>query len=212
MSSTNSEETNEKRKATDVNDNNKKLKATKMPLYDIMETDMDGNPVKMSDFQNSVIMCCNVASYWGYTNQYTELSELSTEYKDQGLKILLFPCNQFAAEEPGSHEEILQFVNENFDNASKNFTWFAKRDVNGVNTRDLYQYLKTELPEENGATDISWNFAKFLINHEGKPWKRYSPRATPFSMRRDIETLLSARNATTTTTNDDTTTTTTADK
>lgn len=130
---------------------------------------------------------------------------MAKEYKEQGLKVLLFPCNQFAAEEPGSHQEILRFVKENYDaDADATFSWFAKRDVNGANARELYDLLKKELPDEKtGSTEISWNFGKFLIAHDGEPIRRYGPDVAPFATRKDVERLLRARNMTTTTTNDD---------
>lgn len=126
------------------------------------------------------------------------------EYQDRGLKVLTFPCNQFGAQEPGSNEEILKFVEDNFQ-ASKKFIWFEKGDVNGDNTRPAFSFLKKELPEDGMSNpifnfakslagseteDITWNFAKFLVDKEGKPYKRYAPTESPFSMKEDIEKLL----------------------
>jgi len=158
-------------------------------IYDVVEKDMSGNDYKMSGLTGDVLLITNVASFWGYTNQYAELSQLADEYGGQGLKLLNFPCNQFAAEEPGSHEEILKFVEDNYQ-ASQKFIWFEKADVNGQNTRPAYSFLKNALSND----DIGWNFAKFLIDHEGKAYKRYEPRASPFSMKGDIEELLAKRN------------------
>jgi len=170
-------------------------------FYDIVEKDMVGNDIKMSDFKGSVLLCANVASQWGLTNQnYTEFSQLVDEYKDNGLKILLFPCNQFGAQESGSHEDILKFVDDNYQ-ASHKFTWFEKGHVNGADTRDTFSILKKNLPNNDGTNDIRWNFAKFLIDHEGKPYKRYSPKASPFTMKEDIEELLTARSKNIVTTN-----------
>lgn len=113
---------------------------------------------------------------------------MADEYTDRGLTIMAFPCNQFAREEPGTHEEILSFVDQ-FGVRDK-LTWFEKANVNGTNTREVYSYLKQELPNQSGALEIEWNFEKFLVTHDGKPYKRYSPQCSPFAMREDIEQLL----------------------
>jgi len=121
------------------------------------------------------------------------------EYQDSGLKVLAFPCNQFGAQEPGTNEEILSFVEDNFQ-ASKKFIWFEKDDVNGDNTRSSFSFLKKELPTDGTSNpvleteDVSWNFAKFLVNHEGQPYKRYAPTESPLSMKEDIKKLLANRN------------------
>lgn len=94
----------------------------------------------------------------------------------------------------GTHEEILQFVDKNFNNASNKFTWFEKGHVNGKDTREVYSFLKQQLPSEDGTVDIRWNFAKFLVDHEGIPYKRFGPKTNPEDMKRDIEELLTRRN------------------
>jgi len=119
---------------------------------------------------------------------YTEFSKIADEYSDRGLKILAFPCNQFGGQEPGTHEEILSFVDK-FEVRDK-LTWFEKGDVNGARTREVWSFLKRELPNSDGTVDIRWNFAKFLVDHEGKAYKRFSPQASPFTMKEDIEELL----------------------
>lgn len=124
------------------------------------------------------------------------------------MKVLTFPCNQFGAQEPGTNEEILSFVEDGFK-ASKKFIWFEKGDVNDDNTRPAFSFLKKELPQDGTnnpvinfgksltgleTEDVSWNFAKFLVDHEGKPYKRYAPTESPFSMKEDIQKLLADRN------------------
>lgn len=162
-------------------------------FLEIVDKDMSGNQVKMSDFQDTVVLVVNVASKWGATaKNYTELAQLIDEYGPRGLKVLAFPCNQFAGQEPGSHDDILKFVQEKFK-ASEKFTWFEKGDVNGANTRDVFAFLKKELPNKDGTNDVRWSFTKFLVTHEGKPYKRFSHRAPPFVMREDIEELLDAK-------------------
>jgi glutathione peroxidase len=88
----------------------------------------------------------------------------------------------------GTHEEILKFVDGFFPH--EKFTWFEKGEVNGSGTREVYSFLKRELPNHDGTGDIRWNFAKFLVDHEGKPYKRYGPKTAPLDMKDDIEELL----------------------
>jgi glutathione peroxidase len=102
--------------------------------------------------------------------------------------VLAFPCNQFGGQEPGTHEEILNFVDK--FNCRDKLTWFAKGDVNGANAKEVFSFLKQELPSEDGTADVRWNFAKFLVDHEGKPYKRYAPTESPFQFQSDIEDLL----------------------
>ncbi|KAL3789025.1 hypothetical protein HJC23_008172 [Cyclotella cryptica] len=94
----------------------------------------------------------------------------------------------------GTHEEILEFVEKNFQ-AKDKFTWFEKGHVNGKETREVYSFLKQKLPAEDGTKDIRWNFAKFLVDHEGIPYKRFGPKTNPEEMKADIEELLAKRNA-----------------
>jgi glutathione peroxidase len=119
---------------------------------------------------------------------------LYDEYNSRGFKILAFPCNQFGAQEPGTPAEILEFVEKNFQ-AKDKFTWFEKGHVNGKDTREVYSFLKAKLPSEDGTSDIRWNFAKFMVDHEGNPFKRYGPKTNPEDMKSDIEELLAKREA-----------------
>jgi len=114
---------------------------------------------------------------------------LSEDYRGRGLEILAFPCNQFLRQEPGTHEEILAFAEEKFAARDK-FVFFETADVNGANAREVFGFLKQKLPNDDGSTDIRWNFAKFLVDHEGNPYKRFGPKTSPFEMRDSIETLL----------------------
>jgi len=122
---------------------------------------------------------------------YTELSTLVDELGPKGLRVLAFPCNQFGAQEPGSHEDILNFV-DRFGCRDK-LTFFKKGHVNGAKTREVFGFLKAALPDEAGTKDIRWNFTKFLIDHNGQPTKRYFPTSSPFSFKDDIEELLKKR-------------------
>eukprot|EP00586_Coscinodiscus_wailesii_P019003 CAMPEP_0172518756 /NCGR_PEP_ID=MMETSP1066-20121228/291007_1 /TAXON_ID=671091 /ORGANISM="Coscinodiscus wailesii, Strain CCMP2513" /LENGTH=174 /DNA_ID=CAMNT_0013301199 /DNA_START=156 /DNA_END=680 /DNA_ORIENTATION=- len=167
----------------------KEQSAVKETFGDLVDKDMDGNEVKMSSFKGSVLVITNVALTEALTKHYTEFSQLVDKYGTKGLKVLAFPCNQFAEEEPGTHEEILNFVQDNFQ-AKDKFIFFEKADVNGGNAREVFNFLKHKLPSRDGSTDISWNFAKFLVDHEGVPQTRFAPECEPFAMKESIEELL----------------------
>lgn len=167
----------------------KEKKVLKASFMELIDKDMSGKEVPMSNFKGSVLIVTNVASQWGLTKEnYTQLSALADELGPKGLKILAFPCNQFGGQEPDTHEQILKFV-EKFDCRDK-LTFFEKAHVNGKNTREVFGFLKAALPSDDGTTDIRWNFAKFLIDHTGQPIKRYGSKDSPFSMKDDIEKLL----------------------
>lgn len=172
----------------------KEKAAPKGEFYKLIDRDMNGNEVQMSTFEGKVLIAVNVASYWGLTKQnYTELVKICNDYGSRGLEVLAFPCNQFAREEPGTHEEILLFADK--FNARDNLIFFEKADVNGASAREVFSFLKTKLPNDDGSNDnsISWNFAKFLIDHNGNPYKRYDPETSPFEMKNDIEILMNAK-------------------
>lgn len=167
----------------------------KNAFYDLVDRDMNGNEVKMDTFRGNVLCVVNVASKWGLTKaNYVQFSKIYDEYNSRGLKLLAFPCNQFGGQEPGTHEKILEFVESNFG-AKDKFTWFEKGHVNGKQTREVYSFLKRRLPSEDGTADIRWNFAKFLVDHEGEPFKRYGPQTNPDDMIHDIEELLRKKEA-----------------
>lgn len=125
------------------------------------------------------------------TQNYTEFSSIIDEYGPRGLKVLAFPCNQFGNQEPGSHEDILKFV-EPFGVRDK-MTFFEKAHVNGSRTREVFGFLKNALTARDGSKEIKWNFVKFLVDHEGKPFKRYNHARSPFTMKDDIEELLTRK-------------------
>lgn len=115
-------------------------------------------------------------------------------YGARGFKVLAFPCNQFGGQEPGTHEEILSFVDGFFPH--EKVTWFEKGAVNGKDTREVYSFLKRELPNPDESNDIRWNFAKFLVDAEGKPYKRYGSKKPPLDIKEDIEELLKKKEST----------------
>ncbi len=145
-----------------------------------------GKEIEMSEYKNKVVIIVNVASKCGFTPQYEQLEALYQKYKDKGLVVLGFPCNQFANQEPSSNNEILQFCKLNY---GVTFPIFEKIKVNGADTHSLYKYLKSELSGFLGSS-IKWNFTKFIIDKEGKPFKRYSPKFKPQKMEEDIINLL----------------------
>ena len=158
-----------------------------MSLYDIDLVTIDGTPQKMEVYRGKTLLIVNVASQCGYTPQYEGLQALYGKFKDRGLVVLGFPCNQFGQQEPGGEAEIEQFCTSKF---SVTFPMFAKIDVNGANAHPLYQYLKSEKPGILGTEAIKWNFTKFLVDRQGKPIHRYGSTDAPESLRADIEQAL----------------------
>ena len=138
--------------------------------------DIDGKDVNLSDYKGKILLIVNVASYCGYTKQYTGLEELYKKYKDKGFEILAFPCNQFGEQEPGTNEEIKNFCSSKFD---VTFKLFDKIDVNGKNQSPLYSILTDN--EVTGKADVKWNFEKFLIDKNGNVISRYLSKVTPES-------------------------------
>jgi glutathione peroxidase len=138
--------------------------------------DIDGKIVSLSDYQGKVLLIVNVASYCGYTKQYSGLEEIYKKYKDKGFEILAFPCNQFGQQEPGTNEEIKSFCSSKFD---VTFKLFDKVDVNGKDQSPLYSILTNN--ETTGKADIKWNFEKFLIDKNGNVVSRYASKVEPES-------------------------------
>lgn len=157
-----------------------------MKLYDFKVNKMNGQEVSMSDYKGKVVLIVNTASKCGLTPQFKDLEELYKKYKEQGLEILGFPCNQFANQDKGSNEEIHEFCQLNY---GVSFTMFEKIDVNGKNAHPLYQYLKNEA-KGLLSKEIKWNFTKFLIDSDGNVVKRYGPTVEPLKIKEDIENLL----------------------
>jgi len=153
-------------KGDDVKDN----------ISGIVVKDIDNKEVHLSDYKDKVLLIVNVASYCGYTKQYSGLEELYKEYKSQGFEILAFPCNQFGEQEPGTNEEIKNFCSSKFDIT---FRLFDKIDVNGKNKSPLYTILTDN--KVTGKGDIKWNFEKFLIDKKGNVVARFLSSVEPTS-------------------------------
>lgn len=156
-------------------------------VYDFEVKDIEGNLVSLKKYEGKTLLVVNVASKCGFTPQYTDLEQIYKEYRNQGLEILGFPCNQFGAQEPGNEAEIKQFCSLTYD---VSFPLFAKVDVNGDNASPLYTFLKESLPGILGSKAIKWNFTKFLIDKTGKPVERYAPNDKPLDLVKDIKKYL----------------------
>lgn len=156
------------------------------PFYTFKATSLQGKDIEMSTYAGKTIVVVNTASKCGLTPQFEGLEKLYQQYKDKGLVILGFPCNQFANQEPGDETSISEGCLLNY---GVTFPMFAKIEVNGKNAHELYKYLKKEL-KGFLASNIKWNFTKFVIDKNGKPVKRFSPQVKPEQMEHFLVNLL----------------------
>lgn len=146
-----------------------------------------GEDRSLADYKGKVLLVVNTASKCGFTPQFEGLEEMYKQYKDRGLEILGFPCNQFGKQDPGSNDEIMEFCQLNY---GVSFPMFGKVEVNGDAADPLYKHLKKAAPGVLGSEGIKWNFTKFLIDSEGKVVRRYAPKDKPSAIAKDIESLL----------------------
>ncbi|WP_163711478.1 glutathione peroxidase [Mangrovibacterium lignilyticum] len=155
-------------------------------IYDYTAKSLQGKEVTLNEFKGKVVVIVNTASKCGFTPQYEGLEKLYQKYKDKGLVVLGFPCNQFGNQEPGSAKDIQEGCLINY---GVSFRMFEKIDVNGDQEHALYSFLKKE---QKGLLNskIKWNFTKFLIDRDGKPVKRFAPITKPEKMEEDILQLL----------------------
>lgn len=181
-----------------------------MSIYDFKAKLNNNEEKSLSDFKNKVLLIVNTASKCGFTPQYEGLEKLYQKYKDDGLVILGFPCNQFLEQDPASDDEIKEFCKINY---GVSFPLFAKIDVNGENSHPLFTYLKENGPdhgfEDNKKmssklkeilvehypsylenSEIRWNFTKFLVDRDGKIVERFEPTVEPEEMEAEIKSLL----------------------
>ena len=183
----------------------------KKSIYDFTVKDIKGNEVSLADYQGKVLLIVNVASKCGLTPQYEGLEALYQKYKDQGLEILAFPCNQFLGQEPGTNEEIMDFCSVHYN---VTFPLFDKIDVNGKAESPLYTFLKSKAPfkgypegaeafaeqltsihQKTGSgfekgNAIKWNFGKFLVSKDGKTILRFEPMVSPEGLEGAIQEML----------------------
>ena len=158
-----------------------------MDTFDFTAKSLSGEAIDLARYKGQVLLIVNTASECGYTPQYKGLESLYEEYRERGLVVLGFPCNQFGAQEPGSEEQIGQFCEKNF---GVTFPMFAKVEVNGSDAHPLFQFLKKEAPGVLGTQGIKWNFTKFLVGRDGRVAGRFAPTTTPEELRPDIDKLL----------------------
>lgn len=157
-----------------------------MDFYNFEAEQLNGTKVKMDQYKGKAIVVVNTASKCGLTPQYEGLEKLYQKYREEGLVVLGFPCNQFANQEPGNAEDIQEFCEVNY---GVSFPMFAKVEVNGEGTHPIFKYLKNELSGLFGKK-IKWNFTKFVLDKTGKPVKRFAPVTKPEKMESTIKKLL----------------------
>ncbi len=177
-------------------------------IYDFKAFTSKGKEIDFAQFEGKVLLIVNTASKCGFTPQFAGLEEMNQKYKDKGLVIIGFPCNQFKEQDPGSDSQIEEFCQLNY---GVTFQIMKKIDVNGSAADPIFEYLKSQAPEEEyhgvkakGAkmlfktisksvekdSDIKWNFTKFLISKDGTAIKRYAPTTEPKDFEKDVEDML----------------------
>lgn len=156
-------------------------------VYDFETESINGSKKSLADYKGQVLLVVNTASKCGFTPQFEGLENLYKKYKDKGLTILGFPCNQFGKQDPGSNGEIQEFCQLNY---GVSFPMHAKVDVNGDDTHPLFQHLKAAAPGIMGSQKIKWNFTKFLIDRDGKVVERFAPATAPEKIEEKIKTML----------------------
>jgi glutathione peroxidase len=158
-------------------------------LFDFSSTSINGRRADFAARRGSVFLIVNTASACGFTPQFKGLERLWQDYKDKGLVVVGYPCNQFGAQDPGSNDEIASFCEMNY---GVDFPMMAKVDVNGDSADPLFRWLKASAPGMLGSESIKWNFTKFLVGRDGKVIKRYAPNEDPENLRKDIEKALAS--------------------
>lgn len=183
-----------------------------MNLYNIKVTKRENRQnveVSLSEYEGKVLLIVNTATACGLTPQYEALEQLYRKYKDRGFVILDFPCNQFMEQAKGDDEEISSFCTARYDTT---FPRFKKIEVNGPGEAPLYAYLKSAISSREGkgnffmnlmlslssringksgkASDIKWNFEKFLVDRKGNVVKRFAPTVKPEQLEAYAEELL----------------------
>ncbi len=153
-----------------------------MSVYEFTSRKANGESVSLRQYENKALLIVNTASECGFTPQYADLQSLYEAYKDKGLVVLGFPCNQFGGQEPGTSSEVEAFCSLNY---GVTFPVMEKLDVNGPDADPLFDYLKAATGGE-----IKWNFTKFLVDRAGKPVKLYESSVKPQDIAPDIDKLL----------------------
>ena len=147
-----------------------------MTIHQIPVQRLSGEDTTLAEHAGKALLIVNVASKCGLTPQYEALQALSDKYEGRGLRVLGFPCNQFMGQEPGSHEEIVEFCSTTY---GVTFPLMEKIDVNGDDRHALYEVLTATADAEGVDGDIRWNFEKFLVAPDGTVAARFGPRTEP---------------------------------
>ncbi|WP_133128590.1 glutathione peroxidase [Legionella nagasakiensis] len=155
-------------------------------LYDIPVTTINGEPTTLKPYKGQVMLIVNVASRCGFTKQYAELESLYQDYRQRGVVVLGFPCNQFREQEPGGNEEIKAFAESCF---RVTFPLFGKCDVKGPSQAPLYAYLASHI-EKKPWIFIPWNFTKILVDQNGRVLRRYPPTTSFKTIHNALDELL----------------------
>ena len=158
-----------------------------MNAYDFTAQTLDGHPAPLADYRGNALLIVNTASKCGFTPQYAGLEALNRKYKDRGLIILGFPCNQFGAQEPGDADQIASFCSLTY---GVSFPMMAKVEVNGAGAHRLWTWLKHEKAGLLGSEAVKWNFTKFLIDRSGAVTARFAPNTEPKALEGAIEAAL----------------------
>ena len=158
-----------------------------MNFYDLEVDTPNGSTLKMKDLKGKPVLIINTATQCGLTPQFEGLEKLHQDYKDEGLVVIGFPCNQFMAQEPITDENMIESCKINH---GVTFQLTKKIDVNGRHSHPIFKYLKEELNGGILGKKIKWNFTKFLIDKNGKPLKRYAPITKPEKIVSDIQNAL----------------------
>ncbi|WP_249138608.1 glutathione peroxidase [Phycicoccus avicenniae] len=158
-------------------------------LQDFSATTLQGAPKNLDDYAGKVVLVVNTASQCGFTPQYEGLEKLYQEFKDEGLVVLGFPCNQFGGQEPGSAEDIGEFCQMNY---GVSFPMFEKVEVNGDDAHPLFRWLRTEAKGALGSEKIKWNFTKFLVGRDGRVIKRFGSNTKPEKLHAPVQKALAA--------------------
>ena len=158
-------------------------------VYDFEAASIEGRAASLASQRGKVMLVVNTASKCGFTPQFAGLEKLAADYKDRGLVIVGFPCNQFGHQDPGANSEIESFCQLNY---GVTFPMMEKVDVNGAKAHPLWQWLKSEKPGVLGTEGIKWNFTKFLVGKDGHVVKRFAPTDDPDKLRGDIDAALAS--------------------
>ena len=158
-----------------------------METFNFEVKNIKGEEYKLEKYQGKPLLIVNTASKCGFTPQYDGLEELHQEFKDKGLQVLGFPCNQFGGQEPGNSDNIEEFCRINH---GVTFPIHEKVEVNGKEAHPLFNWLKEKAPGLLGTTAIKWNFTKFLVNKERTQVIRFAPKTKPIALKKDIEEIL----------------------